>query len=254
MMRGLVDVHAHILPGVDDGSRDMEETRLLLESAYAQGIKTVIATPHYAAERRYAAGRKSQSAEEVREAVEKVRREAAKISPELEIFPGQEILYFHELTEALDAGEVLTLADTSHVLIEFPTAVSLNTIEQAVRTLVLSGYKPVLAHVERYDCLRAKGTAESLIQGGARLQMNFTSLHPTGIHPLQWRMQKDVQWCRRMVLDGRIQFLGTDMHRADYRPPRLDAALAWLEKKLGEEELGQLLWENPLRLLSERQR
>lgn len=256
-MRRWIDIHAHILPGVDDGSRTMEETRLLLKSVYEQGARAVIATPHYAE------GRKNQSAGAIRQAVGEVRREASEIAPELEIFPGQEILYFHELAEALRAGEVLTLADTRYVLIEFPTSVFLRDIEQAVRTLVLSGYQPVLAHVERYGCLRAKGTAEALealIQGGARLQMNFTSLQPAQGHwdvlptPSRWRMRREVHWCRRMAEDGMIQFFGTDMHRTDYRPPKTEAALGWLEKKLGEEELERLLWDNPQRLLRERQK
>lgn len=250
--QAIIDIHAHILPGVDDGARDMAETRRLLESAYAQGVRHVIATPHYAVWNGTGEDEK-QSVPAVLAAVDAVQEEALQIAGDLNIYPGQEILYYYELAEHLDAGKVLTLAGTKYVLIEFTPGEKLRKMELAVRKLVLHGYAPVIAHVERYTALRKRDAAETLIGAGALLQMNFSSLlHGSFMSrkPFIWRRMPEIFWCRQMVREGKIHLLGTDMHRSDYRPPRLKAAVEWLQKELGDAAYRRLLRENPRKLLA----
>ena len=240
MKMGFIDIHAHILPGVDDGSRNMEETLGLLRLADIQGIKKVVATPHLIL------GKVEKEAQELLRLTAEVQKEAAKIVPELQIYPGQEIYYFDSLTEYLDQGKALTLAGSRYVLIEFSPAVSFRRMEQAVRTLILSGYRPVLAHVERYACMKKQEAVNEIVRAGGLLQMNFTSIER---HLSGRKAWVETSWCRRMLLEGRIHFMGTDMHRIDYRPPEIEKALAWLNKKLGEDYLSGLLQENPAKLL-----
>lgn len=234
---GMVDVHSHIIPKADDGSRYLGETRSMLKAAYEQGFRGVIATPHFIHRHN------RMDASQIREGLKKVETIAAEIDPDFKIYPGEEIYYFDGVVDALASGRALTLADTRYVLVEFSTSIAYKDIFQAVRRLTLARYIPVLAHIERYQCLRKKGCVEELIQVGAYMQMNFGSL--SGLKHLPDRM-----WCRKMIQDGKIHLLGTDMHRLDYRPPDTAGAVEWIRKKAGQECLERLTCYQPAKLLA----
>lgn len=232
----IIDMHSHILPGIDDGAGQMQETRELMKLAYSQGIRRIVATPHYQR------GKHFKSPQQICELVREVRQEAAAIASDLIIEEGQELAFFEEITQELASGRALTLAGSGCILIEFPEEITYSRLYQAVRSLIQEGYRPVLAHVERYLCLRDGGRLEELIQTGAYTQMNFSSLHGT---VFQW---KEWGWCRKQVLNGCIHVFGTDMHRMDYRPPELVRALKWLEKNIPN-RMERLLQSNPAGIL-----
>ena len=233
----MIDIHAHILPGVDDGAKDMETTRRMLSMAWEQGIQTIIATPHYYP------GKTQISAEELRALIEEVQREAKRIAPELQILGGNEIYYTDSVVEELKEGKILTLADTSYVLTEFYPGVSFNECDRAVRRLVQAGYRPVIAHGERYACLRRKGLLEELTDAGALIQLNFESLGGSMFDPT-------LRWVKGHVKKGNIAFFGTDMHNIGNRSPKvLKKTLKVLRHMVGKEELEELLWESPMRLI-----
>lgn len=236
---GILDIHSHILPKADDGSRYFGETAELLRQAYSQGVRGVMATPHYIHRHN------RMRAEELRETYEKLKEMTAEALPDLELYLGAELFYFEGAVEALESKRVYTLNGTRYVLVEFPVSISYGELFRAVRNLEQGGYLPVLAHIERYRCLREdKGLVEELIQTGAYMQMNYGSL--TGLrHP------GERAWCRSMVTEGRIHLLGSDMHRLNYRPPELESAVGWLKRKgvfarLSVENPGRLLRGEPL--------
>ena len=142
------------------------------------------------------------------------------------------------MVENLKQGQALTLAGTRYVLVEFDPQEAYHSLYQAVRKMTMARYIPVIAHVERYFCLREGKNLEELLQCGCRLQMNYSSLVGNGI----WN--REVRWCRRQVLEGRIHILGTDMHRMDYRKPDIQASLGWLEKHVEEHALNALVSSN----------
>lgn len=218
-MEGIIDVHAHLLPGVDDGASDWEEAIWMLNCAYSQGIRAIIATPHYS---------HRQDPSRIRQKVWRLAGEAKKIAPDFQVFPGQEILYFDSIVERLQDGHALTLADSRHVLVEFMPRTPYKKIYQGVRKIMLAGYHPVVAHVERYDALRDGGQMEELSETGCMMQMNYRSLQG-GI------FDRNARWCRRQVLDGRISLLGTDAHHRDFRTPEIAGSLRWLERHAGRQ-------------------
>lgn len=236
-MGAVIDVHSHILPGIDDGARRMWETRELMKQAYEQGIRRIIVTPHYHRGKHYI------DPDGILELTEKVQKEADKLFPDMRIYAGQELIYFNGVFEAIAAGKTVTMAGSDCLLMEFQPEVSYEIIYQAVRQMALMRYKPVLAHIERYLCLRAPGRVEELRKSGAYMQMNFGSL-AGGI-----RHVKENLWCRKMVMDGNVQFLGTDMHRVDFRPPEIGKAVEWVCRKCGEEREDELTFWNPMELL-----
>ena len=143
----MIDIHAHILPGIDDGARNWEETGHLLEAAWAQGVRHIIATPHFS---------RKTDMEQLRQLKAGVRELAHRKGLELEISLGQELRYFEELPLYLEQGRALTLAESRYALVEFKPGDGFQTIRRAVRELVQSGFIPVLAHAERYLCLRER--------------------------------------------------------------------------------------------------
>ena len=231
--RKIIDVHAHILPGVDDGAANLEESCRLMEKAVSQGVAGIIATPHDTREWEPAA---------LRELATEVEKEFQRRCPDFSLYLGQEIFYHEEMPERLKAGELLTMADSRYVLVEFATDVPYGSLYRGIRRLVVAGYLPVLAHLERYDCLRREESLRDLQGSGCLFQMNYASLQGS-------RFQPDVRWCRRQILAGRIHYLGTDMHRMRYRPPEIDGAMAWAEGHVEETLLREMIWENPMQIL-----
>lgn len=230
---GIIDIHAHILPGVDDGAADWEEARWMLQCAYEQGIRTVIATPHYS---------HRQEVGKLRELAGRLETEAKKIAPDYHIYMGQEILYFDSMVERLQEGQALTLAGSRYVLVEFMPEVPYQKLYQAIRKIRMSGYRPVIAHVERYGALREEGRLEELAEAGCRMQMNYRSLQG-GI------FDKNARWCRKQVQEGRIDVLGTDAHHRDYRTPEIKKSLEWLEAYTDGETLAAMTRGNARRIL-----
>ena len=214
-MPEIIDIHAHILPGIDDGARDWEETEALLIAAREQGICHIIATPHFS---------RRTDVDKLKELKNRTAELAQKKGLDLEISLGQELRYFEELICYLDQGKALTLAGSRYILVEFKPSDGYPTLKRAVHDLVQAGYIPILAHTERYLSLREKGRTEELIEKGACLQINGESL-------MGGLFDRTAAWCFREIRQGRIHFVASDMHRPDTRPPRLKEAFYKMTKK-----------------------
>lgn len=232
-----IDIHCHILPGIDDGSGSEDESMQMLKSAYSQGIYSVIATPHASPE--YPDSRPEVILELCARLQEKAQKE---IASEFRVYPGQEILSTDSVPEKLEAGRLLPLADSAYVLIEFFPSTPYSSIYRVVREFGMTVYMPVLAHIERYESLREDGRVEELIRTGAYMQMNYRMIGG------RWYDQS-VRWCREMLKAGNIHFLATDMHHTAYRAPETEAASGWLQKHLDEAYLEDICCQNAQRLL-----
>ena len=219
-IKGWVDIHAHILPGVDDGASDWEETGEMLHMAHEQGITHIIATPHYIP---------GQDTKKLGEMAEKLQEAACSVSEDMRVGLGQEVQYFEELPSFLEQGKVLTLAGSRYVLVEFLPGDGYMRLFRAVRRLVQSSYLPIIAHAERYDCLKEKGRTKELARCGAYLQMNAGSL-AGGI------FDRQAAWCRKEILRGNIHFIATDMHGVVIRPPELEEAVRWMTRQGGSRQ------------------
>ncbi|MDO4296125.1 MAG: protein tyrosine phosphatase [bacterium] len=233
----IIDVHAHILPEVDDGARNMEEALTMARLAVGQGIRHVIATSH-SLDR----GENIPS-ERVMYQAELLCKELKKKEIPLKISTGQEIFYFDRANECLKNGTICTMAGSSYVLVEFFPKVSFRELYQGVRKLQQARYWPILAHVERYACLRSKEQLAEMSELGVYMQMNYTSLEGNF-----WN--RDTQWCRKVLEAGQIHFLGTDMHRSQgSRAPQTQKAMEWMRRKLPESRVRELVWDNPQKIL-----
>ena len=211
VFRRLVDLHSHVLPRVDDGARDLDESLAMLRIAAEQGTATICATPH--------ADRVSPS--QVREGVARLNEAAAAHGLPVEVAAGNEILLSPETVTRLQAGQHLTLNATSYVLVELPLRGPWpGGAELALSELALAGYRPVLAHVERYPGMqREPGLATRLVDLGVLLQVNTDSLLTRSSSP---RRRTAELLLRRHA----VHLLASDSHHAQHRPPVLQPALA----------------------------
>lgn len=229
----IIDIHAHIIYGADDGPKTPEESLQMLRKAYSEGIRSIIATPHSYVKLSF---------EEMNFRLEHLRGKLKEEQLDMELFLGQEIYYSSDIRSELQKGNFLALNFSKYILLEFGSGVGFSEIVKAVRDIVYAGYSPILAHVERYFCLRKEGALKELVSYGAYLQMNYSCI-------LGGLFNSDARWCKKQIVSKRIHFLSTDMHNATTRDPSIKKSLKWLEKVLDEEYFVSLVRDNAKKVL-----
>lgn len=240
----MTDVHMHVIPGVDDGALDLPMALRMLAMAWSQGVRTVFATPHAIAFRAQPGETKARFAE--------LRTEAAALLPQLRLLLGCEVLCeagrMEQVLEALRSGLFPTMGGTDYVLMELAPWGRAEDALLCAEALARSGYRPILAHGERYPYLRQDlPRMDRLRDLGGKIQINAYSLAEETDPAI-------LAWARELVLTGRADYLGTDAHRTYHRPPRAQAGLAWLCGHADRAYAEALARENARRDLMEGQR
>ena len=232
-----IDIHSHILPGVDDGAKDEKQSLEMLKLAAADGITDIIATPHFHYRRGHAART------QIREAAQKCQQMIEEAGLKIKIHTGNELYYTHELLETVKAGEALTLAGSDYVLLEFSPEAERRRIHNAVYQFLSEGYYPVIAHMERYQAFQKHiDFAMEISDMGACYQINAGSI----LGAAGWSTKR---FAKTMLKGGMIHFVATDAHDTVVRPPQFGKAVSWMEKRLGEEEALQYVSGNPQMIL-----
>lgn len=167
----MIDVHCHILPGIDDGAQSLSDSLAMAKQAVEEGIDTIIATPHYIPNR-YENPKQTILAkvEEVNEALE-----AAGIP--LTVLPGQEPRIDGELLASMNAGKIISLANSNYIFIEFPSAHVPRYTEQLFYDLQTNGLIPVIVHPERnQEIIEHPNRLYQLVEKGALTQVTASSV------------------------------------------------------------------------------
>ncbi|MDR1766229.1 MAG: protein tyrosine phosphatase [Lachnospiraceae bacterium] len=239
----MIDIHCHILPGLDDGARNLAESNSMLRKAADEGITAIIATPHFYPGRDRGLATDTHRAEEIRRLTANLQSEATAAGLGISVFAGNELYGGGGLARQLGSGAALTLAGSRYILVEYSPMETYSRMYQSIKALVERGYLLILAHFERYRCLTSDADRIGDLKNmGVYLQMNLASLLG-GVVDLRAR------FCRNMVLAGDVDFLATDAHRMDHRPIDTAGAKEWLRKKLGDAETHRLLHENPQHII-----
>ncbi|WP_117767501.1 CpsB/CapC family capsule biosynthesis tyrosine phosphatase [Blautia sp. OF03-15BH] len=222
----ITDLHCHILPGVDDGSRDMDMTLKMLDMAYTQGVRRIIATPHYHM------GYVQNEPEKLLKVLKEVQEKIKKKYPDLELLPGNEIFYSDGVVDLLKEGKILPLGgeNSRYVLLEFSPHDTYSRIQEAVTKLMRAGYRPVIAHVERYQCLhKQKARLEEFQEQGVLFQVNYNSIKKN-----KWLFQQ-----------GFVDLLSTDCHNEEERAPKIQENLKDLNTCCDRTQIERILRETP---------
>lgn len=226
----MFDVHSHIIPAIDDGSASMEESLAMLKIAYDEGIRTMIATPHNMP------GKGCPSKAKVLKELEDLRETAESEGIKINLLPGTEYFYREEVLELFEENEIIPLADSRCVLVEFDTGVGRTYVKNAIREILAQDFIPVVAHVERYERLMMKKqeTVKELRDMGALIQVNCGSI--------MGNLGFKTKWNTRAMLDkGWVDLLGTDAHSSRHRAPRMQECAKYLKKKYDPKYCKRLL-------------
>ena len=227
----MIDLHTHILPGMDDGSKSAEETAQLLELLRQQGITTVAATPHFYPQETPDAFLKR------RDAALESALSVVKDGPAL--LPGAEVAYFAGIGNC-ETLETLQIGQTRLLLLEMPFSDWTERIVEDVCEISSQlGLIPVLAHINRYTGKQQfPKYKDKLLRSGIYFQCNAEAF-------LSFKTRL---WALRMMKKGYIHFLGSDCHNLASRPPKLNKARAVIAKRLGKDFLENLDRETQLLL------
>lgn len=216
-----VDFHSHILPGIDDGSKSVEESIALLRMEAEQGIDCVVATPHFYP--RYDSPNKFLAR---RAEAEARLREAIANEPALpEVVVGAEVYFFRGMSQSEFLSE-LTIGGKQCILIEMPPAPWSEDIYRELEAIWDKwGITPIIAHIDRYiGPFRTYGIPKRLSQLPVLVQANADFFLEKATARMAMRMLKAEQ----------IQLLGSDCHNLTSRKPNLGSALERIRQKLGE--------------------
>lgn len=232
-MVGLYDIHCHILPKIDDGSSSIAETVKLLKLEYADGVRIIIVTPHYRV------GMFEPSMDEIHKQYARVKEIAAMVGDGMQIFLGCEFHANADMVATLRQGKRPTMAGSRYVLTEFSEKHDYAFIRGKCYELLSNGYKPVVAHAERYPAIRKDiGHLEDLAETGTYIQMNAGSILGEDGFLVK-------QFCKKAIKGNLIHFVGSDAHNLTDRRPLLGRCADYLEGLMGEAYTRHILIENP---------
>ncbi len=216
-----LDIHAHILPAVDDGARDMETTIRLLEMLLEQGVTAVIATPHFYPE--------TDNAEEFAELVERAYRElkneaANKDLPN--VYLGCELRYFSGIGKS-QAIKQFVIRGTDYLLLELPygATITKTVLQDIIDITERQGLVPILAHIERYSKVSGfKKLLKLIADGYALAHINAGAVIS----------KEEAKICEKLIKGGYASYLASDTHSINHRPPQIKQALDTVTDRLGK--------------------
>lgn len=231
------DIHIHALSGVDDGARTDDEMYKMIDRAYSSGTRLICFTPHCAPE--YFGF----NADRINRSFQKASEYIRKQYPDLQVYLGNELQYSREFPSWIKSGECRTLNKTRYLLLDFPLNEKKETIVRGVRSVLNTGYHPILAHAERYTHLNKDLKAiYEMKNNGTLLQMDSQSLLG-GFGFLIKRAS------RRILKEGLIDVVSSDAHRVEGRTPDLSEAYRYVSDKCGENIAERLFASNALRIM-----
>lgn len=235
----MIDLHTHILPGLDDGSPDLETSVLMAAVAAESGVTHLVATPH--SNQRGAFENYASPALQVR--FDCLRTAVCEAGIPLELSLGMEIFGTGDVPRLLREGRLLTLNGGRYLLIEFGFHEDPLRIERLLGDLLAAGYWPVVAHPERYYGLqRMPNYLFDWANRGIVLQVNKGSLFG--------RFGRGAQALAAAMLErGLVGCVASDAHGPDVRTPDLAGAWDYLAERCSEEMARCLLEDNPWRIL-----
>ena len=236
-MNGYIDIHSHLLYGIDDGAKDFETSLEMFRIAKESGITKMILTPHFKPMRHNA------SPEGIKKLISKMEEALKREGIEIQLYSGNEIYYYSEVVSQLEEQKICTMAGSEYVLVEFGPMDGYDYIRNGVYQVMAGGYRPILAHAERYESICSKPErVEDLVEMGCYIQLNAGSI--TGQFGFGTK-----QLCKKLLKKRLIHFVATDAHNTEKRGPHLAECGKYMIRKFGEEYTKKLLYENPMHVI-----
>ena len=234
-MRDLYDIHCHILPGVDDGAKNMDIALALIEKEIEAGVETIILTPHFRKEMF------EPDMEDIWNAYDELLYETR--YKNIRLYLGCEFHANMEMVETLDNDLRPTLADSRYVLTEFAHNSKRACMKERADALLMSGYRPIIAHIERYRATRKDfDLIEDLIEMGCEVQVNADAI--IGRDGLGAQ-----RFCKKLMQEDMLHYVGSDTHNLRGRAPHLGECCEYLKKHMGRLYTSRIMRDNPSKIV-----
>lgn len=227
----MLDLHCHILPGIDDGAKDLDESLKMCELARKDGINTIVATPHL----------NPGVYEPERELILAKVNELNRLNHvNMRILPGADNRVHPELLASIEKGQALTLNDNMrYILLELPAHFLFHQIKDLIRGLKDKGITPIITHPERHvQIQRNLYLLYEFIKAGTLAQI--TAMGITGEFGLEIK-----RLSKRLLAHNLIQVIASDAHSSSKRPPILSRAVEEATRILGLNEATNMVTTNP---------
>ena len=237
----MIDIHCHLMPGVDDGAKDLNEALAMFENAYTSGVTDMILTPHFIKGTKYSINNDAKF--KITEILKEALRRA---DIDINIHYGNEVYIDDKLPDMLKSGEVSSLADSRYVLIELPVAAEDKNAGNVIFRLKSDGYIPIIAHPERYNYFQKHPEkVMEYIRLGCLLQGDYMSL-------LGKYGRKAEKTLKVLLKHDKISMLASDIHHEhnDYHIPEAEKCVLKIVKD--EEKLNELFIGNPEKVIGDK--
>lgn len=233
----MIDIHSHILPGIDDGSRHIDETTDMLKEAEQVGFKGIITTPHYF-EGYYDVDEATRE-----QIISNVKAKMVAQRINVDLYIGNEIYITEDTMDNVKAKRASSLNNSKYVLVEFDLNVKPMNMLNMIFKILKEKYVPILAHPERYRFVQKDPTMlHELATNGVLLQCNYGSF--VGVYG-----RKAEIIAKKLLKNDMISFLGTDTHRAKSIYRRVPEIMQELIKLVGKEKVNEITELNPRKVL-----
>ena len=240
----MIDIHSHIVFDVDDGPKTIEDSKLLIEESYRQGVRTIVSTSH----RRK--GMFETPEDKIAANFSEVKQIAQEIAPDLTVVYGAEIYFSSDALEKLEKDLIPRLNDTRFALIEFSMNTPYRDIHSALTKVLMLGITPVVAHIERYHALENdEKKVRELINMGCYMQINSSSVLKPRLFGDTYKFMK--KRARYFLDKDLVHVVASDMHNLENRPPYMKEAYELIAKKYGAGKARELFETNPSNIIND---
>jgi protein-tyrosine phosphatase len=239
----VIDLHAHILPGIDDGPRTLEDALAMARVAVADGITTMVATPHLF-RRKTVEFSDINHPDKIRQAVALFNEKLAEEEIGLTVLPGCEVPMFVDIIKFFDDQKILTINDSNrYICLEMPDTVIPPATDNIIFELSSRGITPIITHPERNMVFyQMPDKLRRFVSLGCLAQITARSL----IRGFGWGVAR---FTKKLLRQGLIHLMATDAHNVDKRPPVMGDALKKLSKMMGERRARDMVETIPERII-----
>ncbi|MDO4168384.1 MAG: hypothetical protein Q4D45_00675 [Lachnospiraceae bacterium] len=238
----MIDIHAHILPGLDDGARHMDDSLAMAQLAIESGVHTIVATSHANTGGYF----RQYKVEEYRECLHNFRYALKQEEIPLTVLSGMEIFMTDEVPELIEEQKLIPLNHSRYYLVEFAFGIEIEEMQWLLEQVMQLGVVPVIAHPERYHCIqRAPEAMKQLIRKGCMTQINRGSVFG--------RFGRRAQECADYLLDNQlVACIASDAHKPYERTTFMADIKEYMEDQYSVRYSKELLYDNCLRMIEDK--
>lgn len=234
----MIDMHSHILPNIDDGSRSVEETFHLIQEAQKVGFKAIVSTSHYMI------GQYETIASDRAIWIQAMGEKLKENNIDIKLYLGNEIYFSKGMIKLLEEEKASTIHHTKYVLFEMPLNIEPFNLYDVIYEMMQYKLVPILAHPERYTFVQQKPELiYELIQKGVFMQSNYASI-------IGYYGKKAQIIVKKFLENNMVHFLGSDVHRENTIYPRIPQILEQIKTMIGDKKLEELTTINPQKVLN----